>query len=81
MSNTLILTLPCLDGQAAQAFADWLEGAEIDVLHVDGRNVQIPTTYPPFAWDVAEVAVDHGLANDPEVCAAVGAFLKGADAR
>ncbi len=79
MAAVRVLSLPCVDEPAAEAFAAWLRGEEVDVNGVDGRNVLIPTSYPPFAWDVAEAANEHGWAHDDEACAAVGAFLEGAE--
>lgn len=81
MAEVRVLSLPCVDEKAAEECATWFRGAELDAISVDGRNVLIPTSYPPFAWDVAEIAVEREWASDPEVCAAVGAFLEGADVR
>lgn len=77
----LVLRLPCVDDDAAKRFDAWLLMEQVDTNGVDGRYVLIPTTYPPFAWDVAEAANEHGFASDDEVCAAVGAFLTAAGAR
>jgi hypothetical protein len=65
----------------AESFAGWLRSEGVTVSGIDGRNVQIPTSYPPFAWDVAEIAVQHEWADDSEACRAVNAFLEGAGVR
>lgn len=70
-----VFRLPCADEEAAKRFDAWLLMEEVDTRGTDGHHVLIPTTYPPFAWDVAEAAVSHGFASDDAVCAAAGAFL------
>jgi hypothetical protein len=76
-----VLRLPCLDENRAKRFDAWLLMEEVDTRGVDGLHVLIPTTYPPFAWEVAEAAVSNGFAADDAVCAAVGSFLTSAGVR
>lgn len=69
------IPIVCVDEEKAQQYAAHLREHEADVTRVDGRTVYIPTTYPPFAWDVAVEAVDNGYAEDGEVARVVATTL------
>lgn len=75
--NTFLVSIPCTDENAAQLFHAWLLSEGVDVQGVDGRNVLVPTDFPPFVFDLSQAAVLHGFAHDTEAARAANAFLKG----
>jgi hypothetical protein len=70
-----IFAIPCADEDRAKKFSEYLHNQEVDVDHIDGKAVYIPTSYPPFALDIAQVAVDKDFGNDHEVCESVNQFF------
>lgn len=79
MSDIPILRIPCLATLAAVGLAAHLVENDIDGVTVEERDVCIPTDSPAFAWEVAEIAVDKGWADDTAVAKAVSGFLEGPD--
>lgn len=73
----LVIRMECLDKANAQRFARWLRRKKVDVTGVDGADVLVPTTYPPFVWDIADAAYSKGFADEVQACSAANAFLDG----
>lgn len=69
------IPIPCINDERAKAYADHLREQEVDVRRVVGNTVYVPTTYPPFAWDIAEEAVNGGYGDDQTVARAVARKL------
>lgn len=80
MTDMPILRIPCRISLAAAAFGahlilqEELDGVTVDL---DNKTVNISTDSPGFAWDVAEIAVQKGWADDSAVARAVSDFLEG----
>lgn len=79
--DALIIKMPCRSEQAAEGFAEWLREQEVDAHQVDGRTVEVPTTYLPFVWDIVEAAVENGFADDSEAAKAAAEFVAAGGAR
>lgn len=80
MTSTPILRIPCSIGLTAAAFGAYLtdeEELDGDAVDLEHKTVNIPTNNPRFAWDVAEIAVNKGWADDSAVARAVSDFLEG----
>lgn len=73
--DPISLAIPCIDEERARAFAEHLTTSGVDVTRVDGRTVYIPTKRPPFAWDLAEIAVQAGFCDDHTVATSVAQQL------
>ena len=82
MTDSPILRIPCRISLTAAAYGAHLtEQEDIDgvTVDLDNKTVNIPTDNPRFAWDVAQIAVDKGWADDAAVARAVSDFLEGPD--
>lgn len=75
MPNPPVIRMQCTDENAAQLFETYLISEGVETKGTDGAHVLVPTTYPPFAWDVAEVAVEQGFARDDQAAASAQKFL------
>lgn len=74
-SNILVFKIPCADEDSAKKFVEYLRDEEVDIGNIQGRVVSIPTSYPPFALDIAQIAVDKGFGNDRDVSDSVNQFF------
>lgn len=71
-----VFRLPCTDDNAAQLCSAYLLNEGVDIHEPDGRHVPVPTNHPPFAFAVAEVAVEKGFSHDGEAARAATEFAE-----
>lgn len=68
-------SIRCTDENAAQLAHAWLISEGVEVQGTDGCDVLVPTSYPPFVFDVAETLVSNGFAHDHDAAESTRQFL------